>query len=143
MHGIVFSFMRPQPIMRIGGLALTFTGFFALIWLAISVLQANLCQQLSIVALWSSRSVQMQRQLFAAFVDFTAPPLVLRQKEGIIEENERIWAVNSFMLFQCIKKFRNICSNDSSSLSYRNNKSQRSAAQVFHFRKLQPSYFES
>ena len=41
MHGIVFSFMRPQPIMRIGGMALTFTGFFALIWLAISVLRAN------------------------------------------------------------------------------------------------------
>ena len=47
MHGVVFSFMRPQPIMRIGGMALTFTGFFA----PISVLRANF-GQLSIVALW-------------------------------------------------------------------------------------------
>lgn len=38
MHGIVFSFMRPQPLMRIGGMALTFTGFFVLIGSAVSIL---------------------------------------------------------------------------------------------------------
>ena len=38
MHGIVFSFMRPQPVMRIGGMALTFTGFFVLIESAVSIL---------------------------------------------------------------------------------------------------------
>ncbi|MEL0047417.1 MAG: MAPEG family protein [Gammaproteobacteria bacterium] len=38
MHGIVFSFMRPQPVMRIGGMALTFTGFFVLIGSAVSIL---------------------------------------------------------------------------------------------------------
>lgn len=38
MHGIVFSFMRPQPLMRIGGMALTFTGFFVLIRSAVSIL---------------------------------------------------------------------------------------------------------
>ena len=41
MHGIVFSFMRPQPLMRIGGMALTFTGFFVLIGSAVSILLAN------------------------------------------------------------------------------------------------------
>ena len=38
MHGIVFSFMRPQLVMRIGGMALTFTGFFVLIGSAYSIL---------------------------------------------------------------------------------------------------------
>ena len=38
MHGIVFSFMRPQPVMRIGGMALTFSGFFVLIGSAVSIL---------------------------------------------------------------------------------------------------------
>ena len=41
MHGIVFSFMRPQPRMRIGGMALTFAGFFALIGSAVAALLAN------------------------------------------------------------------------------------------------------
>ena len=41
MHGIVFSFMRPQPLMRIGGMALTFAGFFALIGSAVAALLAN------------------------------------------------------------------------------------------------------
>ena len=38
MHGIVFSFMRPQLVMRIGGMALTFTGFFVLIGSAVAIL---------------------------------------------------------------------------------------------------------
>ena len=31
MHGIVFSFMRPNLILRVGGMILTFTGFIVLI----------------------------------------------------------------------------------------------------------------
>ena len=31
MHGIVFSFMRPNMILRVGGMILTFTGFIILI----------------------------------------------------------------------------------------------------------------
>ncbi len=31
MHGIVFSFMNPNMFMRVGGMSLTFTGFFILI----------------------------------------------------------------------------------------------------------------
>lgn len=37
LHGIVFSFMRPKPLLRIGGMALTFVGFFGLIGSAIGV----------------------------------------------------------------------------------------------------------
>ena len=35
MHGIVFSFMTHNPIMRIGGMSLTFLGFILLIVLAV------------------------------------------------------------------------------------------------------------
>ena len=38
MHGIVFSFMKPNMIMRIGGMAFTFVGFFGLIRVAIQTL---------------------------------------------------------------------------------------------------------
>ena len=31
MHGIVFSFMKPNMILRVGGMILTFTGFIILI----------------------------------------------------------------------------------------------------------------
>jgi uncharacterized membrane protein YecN with MAPEG domain len=31
MHGIVFSFMKPNLILRVGGMILTFTGFIVLI----------------------------------------------------------------------------------------------------------------
>ena len=31
MHGIVFSFMKPNMILRVGGMVLTFTGFIILI----------------------------------------------------------------------------------------------------------------
>ena len=31
MHGIVFSFMKPNLILRVGGMLLTFTGFIVLI----------------------------------------------------------------------------------------------------------------
>ena len=31
MHGIVFSFMRPNLALRVGGMLLTFTGFIILI----------------------------------------------------------------------------------------------------------------
>ena len=31
MHGIVFSFMKPNMILRVGGMILTFTGFIVLI----------------------------------------------------------------------------------------------------------------
>ena len=35
MHGIVFSFMKPNMFFRIGGMALTFTGFIGLITLSV------------------------------------------------------------------------------------------------------------
>jgi len=35
MHGIVFSFMKPNVFFRIGGMALTFTGFIGLITLSV------------------------------------------------------------------------------------------------------------
>ena len=31
MHGIVFSFMKPNMILRVGGMVLTFTGFIILV----------------------------------------------------------------------------------------------------------------
>lgn len=38
MHGVVFSFLQPQLLLRIGGMALTFLGFFGLIGSAIPIL---------------------------------------------------------------------------------------------------------
>ena len=35
MHGTVFSFMKPNMFFRIGGMALTFTGFIGLITLSV------------------------------------------------------------------------------------------------------------
>tara|TARA_Y100000022_G_scaffold73573_1_gene63346 strand:+ start:481 stop:879 length:399 start_codon:yes stop_codon:yes gene_type:complete len=37
MHGIVFSFMRPNVYLRIGGMSLTFIGFFILLIPALEI----------------------------------------------------------------------------------------------------------